>query len=260
MVYIFVIKKLFDIIKNPFYKLKYMDKIEMYKNNITTFIITNKLENIINDINILIGILFLTTMYKYGSENNITIHGYYIAINLIYLYDGIEKKLINGKKINNELTINLFLNICKNIEYMNERIKYKNEVKNKINKNLYLLFIQIQKYLNFNIKSDTYNNSILLIQNFFMVLFTIAYFMGTGEIIKINDIEKKSKYFSCLFYTYINLIKKENMCELLRNYYENKEKLIMLLIGNTDYNEIIKNTLIILDTKILELNEKSITC
>ena len=55
MVYIFVIKKLFDIIKNPFYKLKYMDKIEMYKNNITTFIITNKLENIINDIKNIFG-------------------------------------------------------------------------------------------------------------------------------------------------------------------------------------------------------------
>lgn len=231
----------------------------MYKNNITLFIISNKLENIINDINILTGILFLTTMYKYGCENNITIHGYYIAINLIYLYDNIEKKLLTGKKVSNELIINLFFNISKNIEYMNERIKYKNEVKNKINKNLYLLFITLQQYLNFNIKTDTYNNSILLIQNFFSILFIISYYMGTGEIINSNDIEKRSKCFSCLFYTYINLVKKENMCELLINYYENKEKLIMLLIGASNYNEITKNILIILDTKILELNEKNIT-
>ena len=69
-------------------------KIDLYKNGIIKFInsqVNSQLGDIlnsnnINDFDYIIGILFLTEMNRYCKNNNISIHGYYIAYSLINIF------------------------------------------------------------------------------------------------------------------------------------------------------------------------------
>ena len=116
------------------------NKINLYKNAIIKFITLNKLKinnfnkkkfQHLNDIEIIIGILFLTEMNRYCKKNNIIIHGYYISFGLINLFIEIINKIFFKKEISNLVIINLIKNISQNIEYLNSRIDNNNKIKKK---------------------------------------------------------------------------------------------------------------------------------
>ena len=130
-----------------------MNSIELYKKSIIDFTKKNEL----NEINYLIGIIFLSKMNKYCKENNIIYHGYYITDNFINLYSIINDYIINKKYINPIIFIEFYNKLTENIKYMDERIN-NNIVKDNIKNNLFK-FIQIinpffQKIINFSNKDN----------------------------------------------------------------------------------------------------------
>ena len=64
-------------------------KIELYKNSIIKFTKINNIENI----DYLVGIIFLSEMNKHCKNNNINYHGYYITYPLILLYEDIKNNI-----------------------------------------------------------------------------------------------------------------------------------------------------------------------
>ena len=127
------------------------NKIKLYKDNIVKFIDIqdNKIikSNKLNDIDYLVGILFLTEMNRYCKANKITIHGYYIAYSLINLFRKIRKKLIENYKITyNDINF-IWISIALNIDYLNSRIDNSNPIKNKINYNFSKIIIEINNVL-----------------------------------------------------------------------------------------------------------------
>ena len=144
------------------------NKINLYKNAIIKFITLNKLkinnfnkknlENL-NDIEIIIGILFLTEMNRYCKKNNIIIHGYYISFGLINLFIEIINKIFFKKEISCFVIINLIKNISQNIEYLNSRIDNNNKIKKKINLNYHNFILELTKYLEIIVaNNDTMSN------------------------------------------------------------------------------------------------------
>jgi len=71
------------------------NKLNLYKENIIKFIKNNNLiddyKNIIEEMDYIIGILFLTEMNRYCKINKINIHGYFITIILIKLFIKIKR-------------------------------------------------------------------------------------------------------------------------------------------------------------------------
>ncbi len=139
-------------------------KIKLYKDNIIKFIISQNNENIkntkFNDIDYIVGILFLTEMNRYCKINKITIHGYYIAYSLINLFKKIRKKLISNSKISCQ-DINFFwLSIASNIEYLNSRVEENNLIKNKINQNVCKLIIELSSLLDCLVGYNKNHNTI----------------------------------------------------------------------------------------------------
>ena len=209
----------------------YIMKVELYKKSIINYIKNNKLNNII------IGVLFLTEMNRNCKLNNIYYHGYYIATSLIYLYDSIINNIFNKSIISNTLIDD----ICKNIKYLNE-LKY--EAKIKINNNLYLLILEINKYLNI-INSNIEINYINIIDNlfkpFFYILLIISKFMTCGVYNEPNLL-KIAEYYSNIFYAYhfINIENKQQLYELYhKNLVNLNSSILELNIYNNTINEIL---------------------
>jgi len=131
-------------------------KILLYKEGIIKFINTQtnsqikKTINIekINQIDYLIGILFLTEMNRYCKLSNISVHGYYIAYSLIILFIEIKQKLITNKNIKSDSIINFYNNLASNIEYYNSRLDNMHPIKKKINENFSTLILEISPLLN----------------------------------------------------------------------------------------------------------------
>jgi hypothetical protein len=220
-----------------------MNKITSYKNNIESFLKLNKYNYVLDDLNILICILFLTDFYKQCKKSNLSYHGYYVMIGLLELYNELEDCIINEKQYDKKLSHSLIIKICKNINYLNERINYKNESKKKISKKLAELILFINSNLeNINFNNNTYLNITNNLKYFFITLLTLSEFMASGDIIHSND--KISEYYACLFYVGICVKKKDIICELFNNYLENKEKLISYLLNKNVYDE---NIILILE-------------
>ncbi len=131
-------------------------KIKLYKENLLKFIESQNDKNFlilpnteISEIDYIIGILFLTEMNRYCKNNKISIHGYYIAHNLINIFSKIKNKLIS----NNDLTyfdINQFyIGLANNVDYLNNRVDPTNPIRNKINTNLSKLIIELNTNFTF---------------------------------------------------------------------------------------------------------------
>lgn len=233
--------------------------IELQINQQTKWNKTKKnLINNLNNIDYIVGILFLTEMNRNCKNNNIMIHGYYITCALINLFSNIKNKLLYGKKISNESIIFLFNNIANNVDYLNSRVDVGNPIRKKINENLSNLILEITPLINDivyfkkkhkaqqNLESD--KNKIIIelnndIQNtsgieyqglcnkncyscwvgeimtkFNYILLIIAKFMGTG-IVKDPNLYKLAEYYSNIFFT---ILKLESI-----NDYQNKNNIIV---------------------------------
>ena len=232
------------------------NKLILYKDGLTKFInlqvnqenkwnkVKLNLTNNLNNLDYIVGILFLTEMNRNCKNNNISIHGYYITCALMNLFSNIKNKLLYGKKISIETILFLFNNIANNIEYLNSRVDASNSIRKKINENLSNLIIEITPLLNDIIyfkkkhkpvqKLDFSTNQIILeihndvqvtsnveypgscnkncygcwvdeiLTKFNYVLLIIAKFMGTGNV-KDPNLYKLAEYYSNIFYTILKL-------------------------------------------------------
>jgi hypothetical protein len=232
------------------------NKLILYKDGLTKFIeyqlkqenkwnkATQNLTHNLNNLDYIVGILFLTEMNRNCKSNNISIHGYYITCALMNLFSNIQKKLLYGKKISSESIIYLFNNIANNVDYLNSRVDISNPIRKKINENLSNLLIEITPLINdivyFKKKHKpvqnldfTTNQLIYEIYNdvecvsetdyqgscnkncygcwvdeimtkFNYVLLIIAKFMGSGNV-KDPNLYKLAEYYSNIFYTILKL-------------------------------------------------------
>lgn len=136
------------------------NKLNLYKEGLIKFIdlqinqesrwnkVKKNLSNNLNNLDYVIGILFLTEMNRYCKTNGISIHGYYIAGGLIDLFINIKNKMLFGKKVSNESIIFIFNNIATNIDYLNSRVDISNPIRKKINENFSNLIMEIGPLIN----------------------------------------------------------------------------------------------------------------
>jgi hypothetical protein len=136
------------------------NKLNLYKDGLKKFIelqinqdnkwnkVKKNLINNLDNLDFIIGILFLTEMNRHCKNNGISIHGYYITCALMNFFINIKNKILFGKKISNESIIFLFNNIANNIEYLNSRVDSSNQIRKKINENYSSLMIEITPLIN----------------------------------------------------------------------------------------------------------------
>ena len=232
------------------------NKLILYKDGLIKFIdlqvnqenkwnkVKQNLINNLDNLDYIVGILFLTEMNRNCKNNNISIHGYYITCALMNLFSNIKNKLLYGKKISTESIMFLFNNIANNVDYLNSRVDAGNPIRKKINENLSNLIIEITPLINDivyfkkkhkpfqNLEFET-NHVVLEIYNddqnmtdtdyqgscnkncyscwvdeimtkFNYVLLIIAKFMGTGSV-KDPNLYKLAEYYSNIFYTILKL-------------------------------------------------------
>jgi hypothetical protein len=148
------------------------NKLNLYKDGLKKFIdlqinqenkwniVKKNLSSKLNNLDFIIGILFLTEMNRYCKNNGISVHGYYIAGGLIDLFSNIKNKLLFGKDISSESILFLFNNIANNIDYLNSRVDTSNVIRKKINENLSNLIMEITPLINEIIyfKKEHFNN------------------------------------------------------------------------------------------------------
>lgn len=115
-------------------------KINLYSENITKFIIGQRNKIIplgsIEQIDYIVGVLFLTETNRYFKLNKINSHGYYLAYTFINLFNKIRLKITKSYKFNIDDVGHFILSLSSNIDYFNSRIDPTNIIKNKINNNL----------------------------------------------------------------------------------------------------------------------------
>ena len=115
------------------------NKINLYKENLIKFIIGQKDKIIpigsIEEIDYIIGILFLTETNRYFKQNKINIHGYYMAYTFINLFNKIRLKMLKSYKFEPNDINHFIISLSNNINYLNSRIDSTNIIKNKINNN-----------------------------------------------------------------------------------------------------------------------------
>ena len=246
-----------DISKNNKYKSN--NKISLYRANLIKFIIEqqNKIITIssINDIDYIVGILFLTETNRYCKLNKINIHGYYLAYTFINLFNKLIKKIYEPTNFNIDDVNHFIISLTNNIDYLNSRIDSTNNIKNKININLSKLIIEIIPILNEicnynkfhnnlsdntlltdkndeltnkndefteNIKkykycnNQCYNCITMILSKFFYILLQTAKYLGSGSYTDPNLI-RLSKYYANIFYTWF---KSKNMLDFKNGYTE----------------------------------------
>ena len=209
-----------------------MDYIKQYKKSIINF---SKKENL-NEIEYCIGILFLSIMNKYCKDNDISYHGYFVADSFIILFIYIVNKIKNNNEDNIYTYLTFYDKLIHNINYMNDRINDKHDVKKNINNNFYKYTSLINDYLikinNYKYKKiESEYNYLMdnLLIPFFYVLFLTSKFMGSGIIENEPNLLKISEYYSNIFYTYIllnnNLDKEIALQDIFNNYTNNVIKI-----------------------------------
>ncbi len=225
-------------------KLETNGKINLYKENLIKFIIIQKDKiisvELIEQIDYIIGILFLTETNRYFKQNKISIHSYYLAYTFINLFNKLRKRIFESYEFNIEDINHFILSLSKNIDYLNSHVDSSNNVKNKINNNFSKYIIEILPILNTlilfknnhsdenNLKdkqqfdkieeNNELNDSVKNINNqlcicyncltseilskFFYILLQTAKFLGTG-IYKDPNLLRLSEYYSNIFYTWL---------------------------------------------------------
>ena len=265
------------------------NKLKLYKDNIIKFIENNnlKVNNKIEEIDYIIGILFLTEMNRYCKINKINIHGYYITYSLINLFIQVKNKLLMNNTIDIIDITNFIVYISHNIAYLNSRVDLTNPIRQKINNNFSKFIIEINDILIYLTKyhknhdlSSSENNKENQINNiycntkcyicwidhilckFFYLLLITAKFMGSGEFKKDPNLFKIAEYFSNIIYTYIKLnnnkLSIDIYTNLFNNYFDYKNKLYYSMyevkITSETFDEIINY----LDKKIMDYTKSII--
>lgn len=204
--------------ENVNFKYKLNNKIILYKDNLIKFVIKQKKKIIpignIEQIDYIVGILFLTETNKFCKINKIDIHGYYMAYTFINLFNKIRKNLFTKIIIDLDDLNHLILSLSLNIDYINSRLESSNKVKIKINNNLSKLLIQILPIIEeLNLYcADIYNfdeYAKYILSKFFYILLQTAKFIGSGVYNEPNLI-KLAEYYSNIFYTFF---KSKNIME-----------------------------------------------
>jgi len=281
-----------DINKNNKYRTN--NKINLYKDNLIKFIIEQKSKiimiGIIDDIDYIVGILFLTETNRYCKLNKISIHGYYLAYTFINLFNKLKKKLYENAEFNIDDINHYVLSLSNNIDYLNSRIDPTNPIKNKINNNLSKLLIDMIPILNniflfnkvhklsngdnedtipngtnTNTSSNNLNNKYcddccyncvtFILSKFFYVLLQTAKFLGSGTYNEPNLI-RLSEYYANIFYVWFKSKEihqnKLNYTGIYDNYLNYKNKLNYSLIELNLNSETLDEIIKYLDDEITE--------
>jgi hypothetical protein len=266
-----------------------MKKLKLYKDNIIKFIENNNLEiKNIEEIDYIIGILFLTEMNRYCKINKINIHGYYITYSLINLFIKIKNKLLNKNSIEITDITNFILYVSYNIDYLNSRVDLINPIRQKINNNFCKFIIEVNDILIHLIKYNKIHNIVYpednskeskddknqnntycniqcyicwvdyVLSKFFYLLLITAKFMGSGEIKKDPNLFKIAEYFSNIIYTYLktnnNKLSLEIYSNLFNNYIDYKNKLYYSMFEMKINSETFDEIIMYLDKIITNFN------
>jgi hypothetical protein len=260
------------------------EKIGLYKENLIKFIIEQKNKIIpigsIEEIDYIVGILFLTETNRYFKLNKITIHGYYLSYTFINIFNKIRKRLNSGYTFVIEDQTHFILSLSKNLNYLNSRVDNVNLTKNKILVGLPKFQIDILTLLNeimsFNKNHLTEKNEkneknektnlteinkfcndkcmecwINILSKFFHLLLMTSKFLGSGIHVEANLL-RISDYYANIFYillksddiNFINGLTEKSYTELYDTYLNYKNKLnyslIELNLNSETLDEIIK--------------------
>jgi len=273
-----------DIIKsNISSKYNINEKIGLYKENLIKFIIEQKNKIIqigtIEEIDYIIGILFLTETNRYCKLNKITIHGYYLAFTFINVFNKIRKKITNGYTFNTNDLTHFITSLSKNINYLSSRVDQLNPIKNKILYGLPKFNIDSLNLLNeifdYKIIHNEQNNNntdtqkycnnncreclVTILSKFFYLLLQTAKFLGTGTYNEPNLI-RISEYYSNIFYillksndiNFINELNVKLYTEIYDSYLNYKNKLNYSLIELNLNSETLDEIIKYLDEQITE--------
>ena len=260
------------------------EKIGLYKENLIKFIIEQKNKIIpignIEEIDYIIGILFLTETNRYCKLNKITIHGYYLAFTFINIFNKLRKRLNKGYDFEICDMTHFIISLSKNINYLGSRVDAANPIKNKILTTLPKFNIDILNLLNeiFEFKKNHYetNNSladsnnkycdlccndcwISVLSKFFYLLLQTAKFLGSGNYNEPNLL-RISEYYANIFYilfksndiNFINLLNNKTFTEIYDNYLNYKNKLNYSLIELNLNSETLDEIIKYLDEQIVE--------
>ena len=257
---------------NEINKYKKNEKINLYKENLIKFITDQKDKIIqidsIDDLDYIIGILFLTETNRYCKQNKISIHGYYLAYSFINIFNKIKKKIHESYNFTIRDINHFIISLSKNIDYLNSRVNTTNLVKNKITSNLIKfqidnmpIFIELCEYCKKH--NDQIDNSnkfcdedcnvcwTFILSKFFNLLLQTAKFLGSGIYNEAN-LQRISEYyanifcilFKCKSNIFLNNINQyTEISEIYENYLNYKNKLnyslIELELNSDTLNEII---------------------
>lgn len=260
------------------------EKIGLYKENLIKFIIEQKNKIIpignIEEIDYIIGILFLTETNRYCKLNKITIHGYYLAFTFINIFNKLRKKLNKGYDFQICDMTHFIISLSKNINYLGSRVDASNPIKNKILTTLPKFNIDILNLLNeifeFKKNHNETNNTILdlnkkycdlccndcwisILSKFFYLLLQTAKFLGSGNYSEPNLL-RISEYYANIFYilfksndiNFINLLNDKTFTEIYDNYLNYKNKLNYSLIELNLNSETLDEIIKYLDEQIVE--------
>jgi hypothetical protein len=263
-----------------------MNKLNLYKENIIKFMENNNLKiNNIEEIDYIIGILFLTEMNRYCKINKINIHGYYVTYGFTNLFIKVKNKLLSKNRIDIVDINNILLYISYNIDYLNSRVDISNPIRQKINNNFSKFIIEINSILinlanyykdhtNSSEELNSENKDLCVTNNiycnnkcyicwvdnilskFFYLLLITAKFMGSGEVKNDPNLFKIAEYFSNIIYTYIK-IKNNNLSQIIysnlfNNYIDNKNKLYYSMFEMNITSKTFDEIIIYLDKIIME--------
>lgn len=230
-----------------------MKKIEIYKNNLIDYEKKEKEKQEFikdykfNNIDYIVGTLFLTQMNMYCKINSFSAHGYYIAYALMIMFNEFNEIFINDNKIESEIISYFWVSLTANINYLKSKVelsatidlqakknivcnlsKFIDEISNVINK---LVLINSKYFVEIKNPNIMVIEKYKLIENmynsfFYMLLITAKYF-GSGEYKDCNLI-RLSEYYSNIFLIYYkskNINSENNDIELLDMFINNQVKL-----------------------------------
>lgn len=216
------------------------EKLNLYTLNLIDFITKQpEYKQIVSydsfdQIDYIIGILFLTEMNRYCKLNKINIHGYYLAYSMMVLFRDI--RCFQQKLKSLDYSTHFITMLCSNINYMNDRVDPSNNVKNKINQNQSRLLIKVLPMINYILENICVVESNIILSKFFYVLLQTAQFMGSGNYNEPNLL-RLSEYYANIFYSWIYSSNQmtatptpAQSVEFYDNYLNYKNKLIYSLI------------------------------
>lgn len=269
------------------------EKIGLYKENLIKFIIEQKNKIIpigsIEEIDYIVGILFLTETNRYCKMNKITIHGYYLSYAFINIFNKIRKRLNGGYTFGIEDQTHFIISLSKNLNYLNSRIDSSNTTKNKILIGLPKFQMDILSLLNeimlfekdhsvdttgstgstgstntigtTNIycKDNCIDCWINILSKFFYLLLQTAKFLGSGTYNEPNLL-RISDYYANIFYilfksddvNFINVLTEKSYTEVYDSYLNYKNKLNYSLIELNLNSETLDEIIKYVDTRIVE--------